>query len=197
MKWIGITGSMGSGKTTVSNLIEEQGYPVIRADEVSRLITSKGSPGLERITQEFGPGILTGDGELNRPVLAKRVFAKNSELKKLGDLLHPLIQAYVKKWREDQRGNGEKLAFYDIPLLFENNLQSHFDSVVCVTADEELVVSRVMQRNGWSREEILERLSHQVPMQEKSRLSDYVIENNGTLEELKGEVLKVLSHLTD
>ncbi len=195
MKWVGITGSIGSGKTTVSSFIEEQGYPVIRADEVARLITQKGSPGLSCIEQEFGPGFLTKSGELDRLALSKLVFENSLQLKKLESLLHPLIQKHVREWRETQRSLGQKLAFYDIPLLFENNLKAHFDSVVCVVSDEEQIIKRVMARSRLSRSEVLKRLSHQVPTMEKVKLSDYVIENNGSLKELKRKVLKLLRDL--
>lgn len=195
MKWIGITGSIGSGKSTVATLVEELGHPVIRADVVSRQMTSKGSPVLDQIEKEFGKGVFGSDGELDRQALSKLVFGNTERLKKLESILHPPIQKHVRDWRKGREQEGCPMAFYDIPLLYENNLKSQFDSVICVTAGEEQIVQRVQSRSGLSREEILQRLSHQVPMQEKANQSEYVIDNSGNLEDLKKKVKELIAEL--
>ena len=186
---------MGSGKSTVATLVEELGYPVIRADVVSRQMTSKGSPVLDQIEKEFGRIVFGPDGELDRQAVSKLVFGNADNLRKLESILHPPIQQYVRDWRKDREMEGCPMAFYDIPLLYENNLKSQFDSVICVIADEEQIVERVQKRSGLSREEILQRLSHQVPMQEKARQSEHVIENNGSIEDLKTKVQALIADL--
>ena len=192
---MGITGSIGSGKSTVATLVGEMGFPVIRADEVSRQMTSKGSKGLDQIEKHFGQSLISDDGELDRAALSKLVFGNTAELKILEGILHPLIQAHVRNWREDQEQKGYSMAFYDIPLLFENKLQSNFDSVICVVADEEHILERVKSRSGLAEDEIRKRLSHQVPVAEKVKQSDHVIENNGSMEELKTKVKDLLAEL--
>lgn len=195
MKWIGITGSMGSGKSTVSDLIEGMGYPVVRADDISRRMTSRGSVGLQKIVDHFGNNLLNSNGELDRKALADQVFGKADKLKELESILHPLIQQEVLRWRKSQDEAGAKFAFYDIPLLFENNLQKNFDVVICVVAPEEAIVERVIRRSGLSEDEIHKRLSHQVPVNEKIQKSDFVIDNSGTLNELRVKVQKLLTTL--
>lgn len=195
MKWVGITGSIGSGKSTVAALVEDAGYPVIHADQVSHKMTEKNSEGLKRIVQEFGPGVILPTGDLNRPALADIVFADKVQLKKLESILHPLIQQQVKSWRNIQSEKGSDMAFYDIPLLFENQLQDQFDTVICVVADEALIIERVSRRSGLDEQEVRRRLSHQVPVAEKVRRSDHVIENNGSLEQLKVKVDQLVSML--
>jgi dephospho-CoA kinase len=195
MDWIGITGMMGAGKTTVSQTIEQMGYPVIYADEVAHSILAPGAPGFQEVVTTFGVGVLNRDKTLNRSALAKLVFAHRSQLSKLEAITHPRIQAKVREFQDQCEQQAEPLAFYDVPLLFEKQLQSRFDVIVCVVADREVVLERLKKREGWSEQEITERLDCQLPQSEKEEGAQYVLQNNSSLEELKAQIVRLINDL--
>ncbi|NQZ01366.1 MAG: dephospho-CoA kinase [Bdellovibrionales bacterium] len=195
MDWIGITGMMGAGKTTVSRLIEESGYPVEYADQVARSVLSPGSEGLREAVAVFGSEILNSDQSLNRAALAEKVFGHPDHLAKLEQITHPRIQAKVLEFREKHSRLGAKIGFYDVPLLFEKKLEDRFDTIVCVVSDRPLVVERLKKREDWSDEEIESRLNHQLSQSEKEQGSQYIISNNGSVEQLQQQVDSLLTDL--
>ena len=194
MRWIGLTGGLGTGKSTVAKILREQGFPVFDADEVAKAVVRAGTPGLKLVVKEFGQDYLNRDGELNRSKLAQLVFSKPETLLKLEAIIHPLVQEEVQKLRDHHKSQGHKIAFYDVPLLFEKKLKG-FDAVVVVTASPENQRERLLARNSWSDEEIQRRLRNQVPLAEKIDQADYVINNDGTVEELKAAVTDLLKKL--
>lgn len=197
MKWIGITGSLGSGKSTVSEMIRNQGYTVLDADELARLALGPGSPLLALVRQKYGDEIFDSQGHLNRKALGKRVFASKGDLLWLEGLIHPEVQRQVKEKKAFLEKKGESMAFYDVPLLFEKKMEKNFDEVILVTAPESLILLRVSQRDGLSSEDILERLSNQIPLSQKIPLADYVLSNDKGLKELEEQVRKLLRSLEE
>lgn len=195
MKWIGLTGGIGSGKSSVTALLRARGLTVVDADDIARKVVQKGSPGLDSVVQAFGPGVLNADGELDRKKMAALVFGKSDELLRLESILHPLIQATVARRRQEAEAAGEKLAFYDVPLLFEKKLGPQFDAVVVVWCTEEQQIERAMKRDGSSREEVEKRVRSQVPMSEKKLKADVLIDNSGTPESLSAKVDAALQSL--
>lgn len=196
MKWIGLTGGMGSGKSAVTALLRARGFTVIDADVVARKVVEPGTPGLAQVVQAFGPGVLNVEGELDRKKLAAQVFGKPDELRRLEMILHPLIQQKVADRRQEAAARGEALVFYDVPLLFEKNLGAQFDAVVVVWSTEAQQIERSMKRDGASREDVERRLSAQIPLAEKKLKADVLIDNSGTFESLPVRVdtaLKALS----
>lgn len=196
MKWIGLTGGMGSGKSAVTALLRARGFTVIDADVVARKVVEPGTPGLAQVVQAFGPGVLNAEGELDRKKLAAQVFGKPDELRRLEMILHPLIQQKVADRRQEAAARGEALVFYDVPLLFEKNLGAQFDAVVVVWSTEAQQIERSMKRDGASREDVERRLSAQIPLAEKKLKADVLIDNSGTFESLPVRVdtaLKALS----
>lgn len=195
MRWIGLTGGIGSGKSAVTSLIRARGYTVIDADEVARRVVEPGSPGLAEVVQAFGGGVLFPSGSLDRKKLAEQVFGKKNELERLEAILHPRVQAEVARERAAAAARGEAMAFYDVPLLFEKNLGAQFDAVVVVWCTEDQQIERAMKRDGATREQILKRLAAQTPMSEKKMKADVLIDNSGTLESLPAKIDTALRQL--
>lgn len=190
MKWIGLTGGLGSGKSSVTKLLRTKGWPVIDADQIAHQVLEPGTEGLTKVLQEFGADLLEGN-RLNRRQLAVRVFGDPAKLRKLELIVHPLIQNEVQRQKQSFQQAGFQKVFYDVPLLYERNLTG-FDAVIVVTAQDHLIRERLKKRNGWSDQEIDSRLSSQLPLSEKARQAHHVIRNDGGFHELEAEVDRVL-----
>lgn len=188
MQWIGLTGGIATGKSAVSKLLEGRGIPVIDADRVARDVVEKGSPGLEKIVQAFGPGVLNSEGQLDRQKMGVSVFSDKQKLSQLESIIHPLVQAFVLQKRSALENNGVKLAVYDVPLLFEKNLEAQFDGVLVVGCRPEIQLRRLMERNGFSQEEAQRRIAAQLPLAEKKLEADWYIDNSGSVSELEAKV---------
>lgn len=195
MKWIGLTGSMGSGKSAVAEIIRELGYPVLDADAEARKALAIGSAGLSEVARAFGPDLLRPDGSLNREQLGRVVFNSPEKLRQLEGIVHPIVQKSVLEQRQTLAKSGVRAAFYDVPLLFEKGLQKNFDKVIVVNSRLENMIERVALRSGLSREDILDRLNNQIPLLEKVAKADIVIDNNGTLADLRSAVKTALASL--
>ena len=191
-----LTGSIGSGKSTVAGMLEQLGAVVVRADMLAREVVLPGTPALAEIVAEFGPDVLDESGELNRKKLAARVFASDSELLRLEEITHPRIRELSHGEFVRARAGGAPLIVYDCPLYFESGLEdAGFRCSVLVTATPEQCIARVMSRDGVDEQSVRARLAHQMSPEEKARLSTFVIENNSTLDELRGEVTELFKRL--
>lgn len=188
MKWIGLTGGIASGKSTVAQLIRSRGFQVVDADLLAREVVEPGSTGLLRVVQEFGPDILKPDGSLNRKLLGERVFERPEQLEKLERILHPLIQNRTAEVRKELVEQGEEVAFYDVPLLYEKKMQPQFNSIVVVSTDLETQKHRMKMRDGLADSEIEKRLKSQIPLSEKEKDANYVIKNSGSISDLEKQV---------
>lgn len=196
MRWVGLTGGMGTGKSRVAQLFQNAGVPVIDADQISRHLTQVGSEAISEIRQAFGPDVVLPDGGLNRKHLGELVFREPNKLSQLEKILHPRIQKAVQQKRADLQHQGHAFAVYDVPLLYEKKLEEQFDLIIVVTADHALQIQRVQNRDGLSVSEIERRLKAQLPLAEKVAKADYVIDNNGTLEQLEAQVRNLITELT-
>lgn len=184
MKWIGLTGGIATGKSTVARLIESLGYPVIDADQISHQVTRFGQSGYEHVVSCFGTKILKESQEIDRQKLAQIIFSDTQEKNNLENILHPLIQNEVLKIKTKHQNNQVRICFYDIPLLFEKKLQKNFDAVVTVWCDAEIQLSRLMLRNHLTQIEALRRIENQLPLSDKISQSQYCIDNSGPEESL-------------
>lgn len=193
MRWLGLTGGIASGKSTVTRLLRAEGIPVICADELAREVVKKGTPGYDEVIKTFGQTAIAEDGELNRKQIGETVFKDKSKLKVLEDIIHPKVRALAFQRRKELASKGHKVGFYDVPLLFEKNLQGDYDAVVVVSCDEAQQLKRLMERDQMSREEGERRLRAQMPLKDKVSKANFVIENQGSLEELKTEVARFLN----
>ncbi len=194
---IGITGGMGAGKSAVTNIIRENGYVVLDADEISREVTRKDAPLLRILVREFGIEIIQEDGNLDRRKLADIAFADKEKTNRLNDLMQTaiLVRAFERIWQmEQQHGRGD-IVFFDVPMLFEASWDVFMDQVWLVIAPEEVRIERVMARDGLSLEEIKTRMSLQMSDEEKRLRSDAVILNTSDCSYLRKQVRNLLDGL--
>lgn len=187
MKWIGLTGGIGSGKSTFANAMKSMGIPVINADQLAHQALQPGTKTYSQVVSQFGSDILANDNTIDRKRLGQMVFKDKRKLRELESILHPSVRELAELQKERHAQSGQLMAVYDVPLLYEKNMQSLFDLVIVVSCSEEEQVRRVMQRNHLSEAEVRERMSHQIPLAEKAQLADVVIENSGSEEALKNQ----------
>ena len=189
MKVIGLTGGIGAGKSTVTNYLRKQGYLVIDADAIAHPITEKGSPALKKNALCFGAEVLYEDGSLNRKKLAAFVFSDEEKKRQLEQLTTVEVVYIIKTQLEDLRKKGKQdIVFVDAPLLFETGADKLTDMVWLVDADMEARISRVMDRDGTSREAVVSRVQNQMDSSEKKKLSAEIIDNSKGKEELYQQI---------
>lgn len=189
---IGLTGSIASGKSTISGMLKEKGFPIIDADLVARLVVEPGAPTLKEIERVFGQNVMNEDGTLNRDALGQLIFHEPAKRKQLNDLMHPAIRAEMLRQRDDLINSGHQHIIMDIPLLFESRLQHFVEKILVVSVTEEMQLERLMVRNSLSEEEAKARIHSQLPVSEKEKGADAVIYNNGTIEQSKEQLERIL-----
>lgn len=182
---IGLTGNIGSGKSTVSKRLAQLGAEIIDTDQVARDVLAPGSPGLERVAREFGSGVLNQSGELDRAVMAALVFKNPEARKRLEAIVHPDVRRVVAGRIADYRaGRGSApVLVVEVPLLIESGMHSMVDEIWVVTVHREAQVKRVMARSGLSGAEVIDRINAQMPQEEKCRYADRIIDNSGAVEQ--------------
>lgn len=187
-KTIGLTGSVATGKSTVSNMIQQAGIPLVDADIAARKVVEPGTEGLKEIVAYFGEEILHADGTLDRAKLGEIIFKDKEKREKLNEITHPRVKDYMLEARERFFRSGEELVFFDIPLLFESHLESLVDQIVVVWTTPETELKRLMERNNLTKEDALRRIESQMGIDEKARKADFVIDNNESLEKTQKQV---------
>jgi dephospho-CoA kinase len=189
---IGLTGSIASGKSTVSNMLKEKGYPIVDADKIARQVVEPGTPVIKEIAEHFGDEVLNEDGSLNREKLGERIFKSEEERKKLNSIIHPAIRNEMIRQKEQWISKGAGTVILDIPLLFESKLQSFVEKIIVVSVTPEIQKQRLIARNELNEQEAADRINSQLLMVEKEAGADAVIDNNGTIEETKMQVETLL-----
>lgn len=184
MRVFGLTGGIGSGKSTVAKRLRARGLAVVNADQLARAAVSPGSPGLARIEEYFGPSVLRDDGQLNRAQLGEIVFSDPEARRALDGIVHPIVRRLAAEHFHDIASTGEPLACYEVPLLYEVGLGEIYRPVVVVTASLPQRKRNLSARDGFNDAQISARIAAQMPLEEKARRADYVIENSGSLAEL-------------
>ena len=177
---VGVTGGLGSGKTTVCNFLRQGRAPVISADEISHCLMRPGHPIYDRTIEAFGEKILNADGQLDRRVLGERVFSDEEARRCLNGITHPAIVKEMRRQVSRATGRGAQVVVLDIPLLYEVGLEAMCDEVWVVWCRPEQQVRRVMQREGLSKDEVNKRLEAQMPLDQKVQRADRVIDNSGS-----------------
>lgn len=187
---IGLTGGIATGKSTVSAMLAELGASIVDADQVAREVVLPGEPALRQVAEVFGQAVLQEDGTLNRKKLGKIVFADENKRKQLEAILHPAIRRVMAE-RIDrlERENPARLVVADIPLLYEVGLDSLYPEVLLVYAPAPVQMKRLAERDGLTEREARQRLDAQMPIETKKRKATWVIDNSGTLEETRRQVL--------
>jgi dephospho-CoA kinase len=196
MKVIGLTGGIGTGKSTVTGLLRDRGVTVIDADEATRAVQAPGGAGLRRLVDEFGASILTPDGDLDRARLAAVAFGDPEARQRLNAIVHPLVREWMADRQIEAEARGEPWVVLDIPLLFESRGAAGIDDVILVYAPEELALRRLVEVRGMPEDQARARIAAQMPIEEKRRLARHVIENTGTLDQLRARTKRVWEEVT-
>ncbi len=191
---VGLTGGVASGKSTVAAMLAELGAVVIDADAIAREVVAKGTPGLEAVVAAFGPELLTPDGELDRPAMGRLVFGDEEARRRLEGIVHPLV---FERYAElEASAPADALVVHDIPLLAESGRGEDFEAVVVVDVPRELQVERMLRDRGWTLEDAESRIAAQATREQRLAIATHVVENTGTLEDLRARVAEVHAELT-
>ncbi len=178
---IGVTGSIGTGKTTVSGMFRRMGAAVIDADEISHQLIYPGKPAWKKVVSVFGKTILRRDHFIDRKALGRKVFADRRLLKKLGGIIHPLVYKEIRgRIARIKRSDPSAIVVVDVPLLLESGGQKQVDKVVVVAAPRSVQLVRAGGKFGLGKSEILRRIKMQMPIKEKIKAADFVIDNGGS-----------------
>jgi len=193
---VGLTGGVGSGKTIVSQTLREEGAYLIDADQIARELVTPHSPTWNELVQVFGKGILKEDKSLDRKRLAQRVFSNPKERTLLNQVIHPRIKEEINRRKEEiLQKDPEAIIIIDAALLVELGEHREMDKVIVVVAPDDQRIERLKRRDGMSEEEAQKVISSQMPQEEKMKVADFVIRNEGTLEETKQRARELFQEL--
>jgi dephospho-CoA kinase len=190
MKLIGLTGGVGSGKSTVAEMMRELGATVVDADEATHAVYEPGSPGFDAVVREFGEGIVA-NGLIDRAGLGAIVFNDPVARRRLNDIVHPLVREWMAEKTAEAAERGADVVVQDVPLLFENGLERLFSSVVLAYVPEAVQVERLVAGRGLAPERARAIVAVQMPIEEKRALAHHVIDNSGTREETRAQVRSI------
>jgi len=190
---VGLTGGIGSGKSAMSGRLAALGAVIIDADKAARAVVEPGTPGLARIAETFGPGVLGEDGALDRAKLAGVVFGDDAARARLNAIVHPLVHEHMRAAEEaaTKAGGPDAVIVHDVPLLAEGGRSAGFDLVIVVDVPPEVQVERLVGQRGMSADEARARMAAQATREQRLAIADIVIDNSGTLAELDHRVAQV------
>ena len=191
MRVFGLTGNIGSGKSTVAAMLREAGIPVVDADRISREVTAPGGPAYDAVVQAFGRGIVRDDGSIDRVRLGEIVFSDPASRERLERITHPAILEAIKEAVAGIEREGYRSAAVEATLIHESGRKGLFESVITVACDRETAISRLAAREGMSRGQAEARLRAQMDADRKAGASDYVIDNSASPEETSRQVKRI------
>ena len=195
MLLVGLTGNIGSGKSTVAQLLSERGATIIDADVLARRAVELGTTAYAAIVERWGTSILAADGLIDRTALRRIVFSEPQELEQLNSIVHPEVERMRAALVELARQRGDRLVVCDIPLLFERKMTDDFDRIVLVDAPRPVRLERLVRERGLRETEAMDMIVAQMPAELKRARADFVIDNIGTLTQLDHRVTEVWSAL--
>ena len=193
---VALTGGIGTGKTYVAQRLAAAGVPVVDADRLAREVVAPGTPGLATVVERFGHDVLAEDGSLRRQALASLVFADPQARHDLETIIHPVVRRSIEDFFEGLPPDTG-VAVADIPLLYETNRAADFDAVIVAACPPDMQLARVMARDGVSEASARRRITAQLPIDEKVRQADYVIDTSGSFEQTNAETARVLAALQE
>ena len=191
---VGLTGGIASGKSTVSGILSDLGAVVIDADQLARDVVARGTPGLDAVVAEFGAGLLTPEGDLDRAAMGSLVFGDDAARKRLEAIVHPLVFERIVDL-ETHAPDGA-VVVHDIPLLAESGRAATFDAVIVVDAPQEVQVARMVGDRGWTESDALARIAAQASPEDRRAIATYVVENTGSRAELREKIEAIYAELT-
>ena len=193
---VGLTGGYASGKSTVAKMFVELGATLIDADKLAREVVKPDKQAWFEIVAHFGKGILLKNREIDRKALGEIVFGSDAERERLNAIVHPRVLDEELKAIEEIKGRGlDAILILSVPLLIESGHYRQCDKIVVVTVDRDTQIKRLMERDGFSREESVRRISAQMPLSEKVTYADFVIDNSGSGQETELQVKEVFKEL--
>lgn len=194
MNLVGLTGGVGSGKSTVAAMLRELGAEVVDADEATHAVYEPSSPGYDAVVREFGPDFVR-DGGIDRSKLGDLVFRDADARRRLNAIVHPLVREWMAKRTAEAVERGADVVVQDVPLLFENSLEKLFSSVVLVYVPEELQIERLVAGRSFTPERARAVIAAQMPIEAKRGLAQHVINNSGSLDDTRAQVTAVWKQL--
>ena len=197
MKKVGLTGGIGSGKSTVARMLGGAGFAVVDADQVARDIMTPGSPVLEEVAAAFGADLIGDDGALDRGELARRAFATTEDTQRLNVITHPAIRAESERRFAAAEEAGEQAVIYDMPLLVDLGLNQDMDLTVVVDVDKEERIRRLVDKRGLDEADARARMAQQIDDATRLAAADVVIDNNGPLDALEPQVAALIKKIKD
>ena len=195
MKLIGLTGGVGSGKSTVADMMRDLGAQVVDADEAAHAVYEPGSPGFDEVVREFGEEYVDG-GRIDRSRLGELVFHDDDARRRLNSIVHPLVRDWMAQRTAEAAERGAEVVVQDVPLLFENGLERLFSTVVLVYTPEDVQVERLVSGRGFTPERARAMIAAQMPIENKRGLAHHVINNSGAREDTLAQVRAVWKQLT-
>jgi dephospho-CoA kinase len=195
VKLVGLTGGIASGKSTVAEILKRQGAAIINADVLAREVVEPDRQAWTEIVNTFGTAVLQPDRALDRQKLRAIIFDDPDARKKLESIIHPQVRALAEQRIREHAAAGYAVIVYEVPLLFEGNLQEWLRPVILVACDVDTQRNRLQSRDNLSAAQAQKHIDAQMSLEAKRRLTDYVIENNGSLEDLKRQVQAVLEKI--
>lgn len=192
---VGLTGGVASGKSTVSGMLAAMGAVVIDADLLAREVVARGTPGLAAVVDAFGPEVLTPEGDLDRPKMGAIVFNDPEKRRLLESIVHPLV--FERYAEMEASAPADSIVVHDIPLLVESGRAEEFDAVIVVDVPHEAQVERMLRDRGWTEEDALSRIAAQATREQRRAVATYLIDNSGTLEDLRAAVREVFEDLQE
>jgi dephospho-CoA kinase len=195
MLLVGLTGNIGSGKSTVAQMLSERGATIIDADVLARRAVELGTTAYAKIVARWGSSILAPDGHLDRAALRRVVFADHAQLEELNQIVHPEVERLRARLIEQAKRRGDRVVVCDIPLLFERHMTDRFDRIVLVDANRVIRLERLVTERGLRETEAMDMIAAQMPAELKRARADFIIENDGTFAQLERRVHDVWTAL--
>jgi dephospho-CoA kinase len=193
---VGLTGGLASGKSFVGEALASLGCHLLKADELGHQLLMPGTPVYEKVVAEFGPAILDSEGRIIRRALASLVFADPQRLARLNAIVHPAVIEEEERWMQAVAARDPHgIAVVEAAILIETGSYRRFDKIVLAVCPDELQIERAMKRDGLSREEALQRLQRQMPLEEKRKFADYIIDTSGPKEQTLAQVRRLYEEL--
>jgi dephospho-CoA kinase len=193
---VGLTGGIATGKSTVASIFRRFGATVIDADQLAREVVRPGKPAWREIVKSFGKRVLLPDRTIDRPALGSIVFHNRRKLRRLEQIIHPRVaREQQRRARDIARRTPDALIIYEVPLLFEAGVNTRVDTIIVVTADRGTQVARLKRRNGLTRREAIQRITSQLPLAEKARRADIVLDGTKSKSSLSREIRRVVHDL--